>query len=119
MGKEGVSMDEKSLEVVLKKIIDIDKKTDDEVKRVRIEIVEREKQLKSIISEIEQNSNLHQTQHGKKLFERIMAEAEVEQNKIHSDCDEKLAAMDRLFEANKTQMLEKAFQKLAVDKWGT
>lgn len=112
-------MDEKSLEVVLKKIIDIDKKTDGEVKRLRVEIVEREKQLKSIISEIEQNSNLHQVQHGKKLFERIMAEAETEQNEIQSNCDEKLAAMDRLFEVNKPQMLEKAFHKLAVDKWGT
>lgn len=112
-------MDEKSVEVVLKKIIDIDKKTDGEVKRVRIEIVEREKQLKRITSEIEQNSILHQTQHGKKLFERIMAEADAEQSKIQSDCNEKLTAMDRLFEANKIELLEKAFQKLSVDKWGT
>ena len=112
-------MDEKSVELVLRKIIDIDNKTDDEVKRVKLEIVERERQLKRIISEIEQNSNLHQTQHGKKLFERIMSEAEIEKNKIQTDCDEKLNAMDRLFEANKTKMIEKAFQKLAVDKWGT
>lgn len=112
-------MDEKSVELVLKKIIDIDKKTDDEVKRVRIEIVDREKQLKRIISEIEQNSILHQTQHGKKLFERILAEAEAEQNKIKSECFDKLSAMDHLFEANKSQLLEKAFKKISVDKWGT
>jgi len=112
-------MDEKSLEVVLKKIVDIDKKTDEEVKRVRIEIIEREKQLKTIINEIEQNSNLHQMQHGKKLFERILAEAETEQQNIQIACDEHLAEMDRLFEANIPQLLEKAFLKLAVDKWGT
>ncbi len=112
-------MDEKSVELVLKKIVDIDKKTHDEVNRVQLEIVEREKQLKSIINEIEQNSILHQTQHGKTLFERILAEAEAEQNKIQSDCDAMLTGMDQIFEDNKTQMLEKAFQKLSIDKWGS
>ncbi len=112
-------MDEKSVELVLKKIVDIDKKTNDAVKKVRIEIDEREQQLKDIIGEIEENSNLHQTQHGKRLFERIISEAETEQNKIQSDCSETLEAMTRKFEENKGQMLEKAFQKLSVDKWGS
>ena len=42
------------------------KKTDAEVQKLRGEIEERKSQLKNIISEIEENSNTRQVEHGKK-----------------------------------------------------
>lgn len=112
-------MDAKSIEMVLINIIDIDKKTDAEVQKVRSEIEARKNQLKDIISEIEENSNTRQVEHGKKLYERILSEAALETEKIQNDNLKNLAAMEQLFNEKKSIMIDKALKKLSVDKWGS
>lgn len=112
-------MDAKSIEMVLHEIIDIDKKTDTEVQKLRGEIEERKSQLKNIISEIEENSNTRQVEHGKKMYERILNEAVLETEKIQNDSSVNLTSMEKRFEENKAEMIKKALSKLSVDKWGS
>ncbi len=112
-------MDAKSIEMVLSNIIDIDKKTDAEVQKVRSEIEERKNQLKNIVSEIEENSNIRQIEHGKKLYDRILSEAVLETEKIQKDNLVNLASMEQIFNEKKSVMIEKALKKLSVDKWGS
>ncbi|MDH8679324.1 hypothetical protein QE109_14290 [Fusibacter bizertensis] len=112
-------MDAKSIEMVLHEIIDIDKKTDAEVQKLRGEIEERKSQLKNIISEIEENSNTRQVEHGKKMYERILNEAVLETEKIQNDSSVNLTSMEKRFEENKAEMIKKALSKLSVDKWGS
>ncbi len=112
-------MDAKSIEMVLSNIIDIDKKTDAEVQKVRGEIEDRKNQLKNIVSEIEENSNIRQIEHGKKLYDRILSEAVLEIEKIQKDNLVNLASMEQIFNEKKSIMIEKALKKLSVDKWGS
>lgn len=112
-------MDAKSIEMVLSKIIDIDKKTDVEVQKVRSEIEERKNQLKNIISEIEENSNIRQIEHGKKLYDRILSDAELEIEMIQKDNLAYLGSMEQIFDERKSILIDKALKKLFVDKWGS
>ena len=112
-------MDAKSIEMVLSKIIDIDKKTDVEVQKVRSEIEERKNQLKNIISEIEENSNIRHIEHGKKLYDRILNDAELEIETIRKDNLVYLASMEQIYEEKKSVLIDKALKKLSVDKWGS
>ncbi|GAU77899.1 hypothetical protein [Fusibacter sp. 3D3] len=111
-------MDDKSIEKVLKHILEIDDKTESEVQRIKLEILEREKQLKNIKRDIEENSNKLKTQQSKKLQDLIMDEANREKIKIEMACSEELEKMDALFEAKKELMVKKAIQRLSLEKGG-
>ena len=111
-------MEDKYIENILNQIIEIDQKTCDEVKGIKAEIIEREKQLKSIIKDIEENSNKLKLQQSKKLNELIMDEAYIEKEKIESECCDRLRNMDALFEQNKGQMIQNAIKRLSIGRGG-
>lgn len=111
-------MEDKWIENILNQIIEIDQKTDEEVQRIKAEIVEREKQLKSIIKNIEEKSNKMKLEQSKRLNELIMAEANREKEKIEQACSESLQNMDALFDQNKAQMIQNALKRLSFSKGG-
>ena len=112
-------MDTKTIESVLKSIIEIDKKTDEQVQKMNHDIEERKKQLKHITSEIEENSNRRQVEIGKKMTERILEEAEIESERIKSEGSKALMAMDRLYMDKKSEFIERVMNKLSLDRWGS
>lgn len=117
--KAGDLVDDKSIEKVLKHILEIDDKTESEVQRIKLEISEKEKQLKSIKRDIEENSNKQKIQQGKKLHDLIMNEANQEKLKIENACLEELERMDALFEEKKALMVKKAIKRLSLEKGGS
>lgn len=112
-------MDTKTIESVLKSIIEIDKQTDEQVQKMNHDIEERKKQLKHITSEIEENSYRRQVDIGRKITERILEEAQLESDRIKAEGSEDLLAMERLYMDQKSILIERVLNKLSLDRWGS
>lgn len=110
-------MDGKSIEDFLKMILKVEDDVNREVEILQDEIKNRESQLKKIISDVEANSEKQKTESANRLVERLKVETLDEQEKIMKACDVDLGDMERIFNENKSHMLERAFGKLSIDRW--
>lgn len=111
-------MDNKSIENFLKMIIAIDDETKIKVETLESEIANRENQLKKIVSDVEANSEVLKTSHSKRLVERIGIDTELEQEKIMKESDVLMSDMDRIFSEKKPDMINRAFERLSIGRWG-
>lgn len=110
-------MDSKMIENFLREIIEIDLATITEVETIETEIANRQSQLKKIATKIEENSEVLKLTQSKRLLERIQSETDAEIEKINKECDELLSSMERLFDEKKSKMIERAFEKLSINRW--
>lgn len=111
-------MDSKTIENFLKAIIEIDEKTSEDVEAINHEIENRESQLKRIVMDINSNSEALKLSQAKTMLERIQSETDAEIERINSECQAYMTEMERKFEEKKQQMIQKALDKLAMEKWG-
>ena len=111
-------MDSKSIEKFLKMIMSIDDDTKIKVETLENEIANREAQLKKIISDVEANSEVVMVSHSKKLIERIQSDVELERSAILKTSEAHTNEMERLFSEQKSRMLQHAFDKLSIGRWG-
>lgn len=109
-------MDETLVTSVLKRIIEIDESTDQTIEQLQAEIKDREKNLKDIRRNIENNSNLLQAEQGKKLYDLILSEANNEKEEKEADCRSKLESMDQLYESGKKEIIKEALDKLNLQR---
>ncbi|MBE0450957.1 MAG: hypothetical protein IBX70_08940 [Clostridia bacterium] len=112
-------MDNKSIENFLKMIIKIDDDTKSKVEMLESEIANRESQLNKIASDVEANSEVLKVSHSKRLVERIKTDTEMEQEKIMKESDVLMSDMDRIFSEKKARMINRAFEKLSIGRWGS
>ncbi|OJV63081.1 MAG: hypothetical protein BGO41_10275 [Clostridiales bacterium 38-18] len=101
---------------VLKRIIEIDASTDQTIEQLQVEIKDREKKLKDIRRNIENNSNLLQAEQGKKLYDLILSEANKEKDEKEAECKSKLESMDQLYESGKEALIKAAINKLNLER---
>lgn len=112
-------MDSKSIENFLRMIIKIDDDTKSKVDTLESEIANRESQLKKIVSDVEANSEVLKVAHSKRLIERITSDTEYECEKILKESDVLMSDMDRIFSEKKARMINRAFEKLSIGRWGS
>lgn len=112
-------MDSKSIENFLRMIIKIDDDTKNKVETLESEISNRESQLKKIVSDVEANSEVIKVAHSKRLIERIQSDTEMERDKILKESDVLMSDMDRIFSEKKSRMIDRAFEKLTIGRWGS
>ncbi len=112
-------MDSKSIENFLKMIINIDDETKSEVETLESEISNREDQLKKIVSDVEANSEALKVTQSKRLLERIRTDTELEQEKIMKESDVLMSDVDRIFSDKKSKIINRAFEKLSIGRWGS
>ncbi|SHJ31328.1 hypothetical protein SAMN02745751_02252 [Dethiosulfatibacter aminovorans DSM 17477] len=105
-------MDDKSIESVLKKIIEIDKKTAEEIRMTNEEMEQREKKLQSDLKKREEEIEEARLARGREIFDELVALAEEEKNAIISSCFERTKELDSLFDENKENLGDKVFEKL-------
>lgn len=111
-------MDSKTIENFLKAIIEIDEKTSEDVEAINQEIKNRENQLKRIVLDINGNSEASKLLQAQTLLERIQSDTDAEIERINSECQAYMDEMVRKFEEKKPQMIQKAMDRLAMEKWG-
>lgn len=109
-------MDDILVTSVLKRIIEIDESTDQTIEQLQAEIKDREKKLKDIRRNIENNSNLLQAEQGKKLYDLILSEANKEKEEKETECRSKLESMDQLYESGKETLIKDALSKLNLQR---
>ena len=111
-------MDSRSIEKILKMIIEVDEDTKTRVATVEDEVAARESQLAKIVSDIETNSELLKITQSKRLAERIRMETEDEQKRILKESDLLMSDMDRVFKDKKDELVRRALMKLSIGKRG-
>lgn len=107
-------MDDKTIEMVLKKIIEIDKKTNESHEKMSSEIELREIELKDILNKRKKELETITEQEGKKVYDDLMKNALVQKESIINECNVQLQELDKLLEANKDVLKEKVFKKLSL-----
>lgn len=112
-------MDSKSIESFLKMITKIDDDTKKKVETLESEIANREGQLKKIVSDVEANSEVLKVAQSKRLVERIRSDTELERERILKESDVLMSDMDRIFSEKKARMINRAFEKLSIGRWGS
>jgi len=101
------------------RIIKIDDETKSEVETLESEIANREDQLKKIVSDVEANSEAQKVTHSKRLLERIRSDTKLEQEKIMKESDVLMSDMDRILSDKKSKIINRAFEKLSIGRWGS
>jgi len=106
-------LDDKTIEMVLKKIIQIDVKTSESFEKTNSEIEQREIELKNLMRKRIEELELLKESEGKKVYDEIIKKALIHKDTIINECNIQLEELDKLLEANKDALKEKVFKKLS------
>jgi hypothetical protein len=107
----------KSVEIIVKEVIELDRKTDQELLEIQEEIQSRKDQFKLALDQIMADSEEDQIAKGKALYHEMMEKAAEEKEKILKKSLETTMKMEEVFNQEKESILLKAIQATAYGKW--